>query len=116
MPPVKSLATVMKNKGVKTPPRPERPLWQGPSDDGPMGGITQGLLSRFICCRERFRLKVVEGLEPVSKFDHKSGYGNLWHVCEEVFAVAGDWQAALKKYAQSLGAKYRSPDDQASIT
>jgi hypothetical protein len=30
------------------------PLWSGPCDSGPQGGITFSLLSRFSSCRERF--------------------------------------------------------------
>jgi len=57
-------------------------VWRGPEKDG----VTYSLLSRFLCCRERFRLLVVEGLRPVETFNHRIEYGQMWHVCEEVFA------------------------------
>lgn len=62
------------------------PLWQGPCGAGPLGGITQSMLGRFFSCRERFRLKYILGLEPYDKWNHRLGYGNMWHVCEEVLA------------------------------
>lgn len=62
------------------------PLWQGPCAEGPLGGITQSMLVRFLSCRERFRLKYVLGLEPPDRWNHRLGYGNMWHVCEEAAA------------------------------
>lgn len=59
--------------------RESLPLWKGPDRDG----ITFSLLSRFLCCRERFRLLVVEGLKPVPTFNHRIEYGTMWHLCEE---------------------------------
>lgn len=70
-------------------PRPHdnaNPLWRGPCGTGPLGGITQSMLVRFMSCRERFRLKYVCGLEPHDKWNHRLGYGNMWHVCEEALA------------------------------
>jgi len=63
------------------------PLWQGPCAEGPLGGITQSMLVRFLSCRERFRLKYICGLEPHDKWNHRLGYGNMWHVCEEAHAA-----------------------------
>ncbi len=85
-------------------------VWKGPEEDG----ITQSLLSRFLCCRERFRLLVVEGLQPADAFNHLLEYGNMWHMCEETLAaqhspVVTDgtgWQSGLKKYCQKLCEKY----------
>ncbi len=64
----------------------DNPLWAGPCADGPLGGITQTMLVRFLSCRERFRLKYILGLEPHDKWNHRIGYGNMWHVCEEALA------------------------------
>jgi hypothetical protein len=61
------------------------PLWRGPQEDG----ITFSLLSRFLVDRERFRIYVVEGLRPVPSWDHRTGFGNMWHVCEEALAGRG---------------------------
>ena len=101
---------------IATAPRPhgdDNPLWQGPCADGPLGGITQSMLVRFLSCRERFRLKYVCGLEPHDKWNKTFGYGNMWHACEE--ALAGrhpdepglPWENALLRHAQEQVAKYR---------
>lgn len=82
------------------------PLWQGPCADGPLGGVTQTMLGRFFSCRERFRLKYILGLEPHDKWNHRLGYGNLWHTCEEAFAARRDWVGELQKYTQSEMNKY----------
>lgn len=71
------------------PTRRTEPLWTGPCGDGPNGGITQSMLKRFLSCRERFRIKYVLGLEPHEKWEKTSGYGNMWHVCEETLAGVG---------------------------
>lgn len=92
----------------------DNPLWRGPCGEGPLGGITQSMLVRFLSCRERFRLKYVLGLEPHDKWNHRLGYGNMWHVCEESLAggsalqVGGEdhWQYALHKHAAEQVEKY----------
>lgn len=90
-------------------------LWKGPEVDG----VTFTLLSRFLTCRERFRLLVVEGLRPEEGFNHRIEYGNFWHLCEEVLAKGNDptrgnkadratplWEPTLKQYAQDLCRRY----------
>jgi hypothetical protein len=62
------------------------PVWTGPNGEGPKGGITYSALSRFLNCRERFRLHMVEGLRPEPHFDHKISFGDMWHLCEEELA------------------------------
>lgn len=84
------------------------PVWGGPEKDG----ITQSLLSRFLCCRERFRLLVVVGLRPRDGFNHRLEYGQCWHLCEEHFAQGHDWQAPLRVYAQGLCRKYPLQQEQ----
>ena len=94
--------------------RQSKPLWTGPSGEGPNGGVTQGLLGRFLGCRERFRLHAVEGIRPRDKFSPYLEFGNLWHVCEEHLASlnkAGGaaWlnePTALANYCKDLSAKY----------
>lgn len=44
------------------------------------------MLVRFLSCRERFRLRYVLGLVPPDRWDHKRGYGDMWHTCEEALA------------------------------
>lgn len=77
-------------------------LWKGPEVDG----VTYSLLSRFLCCRERFRIMVVEGLKPADKFYAPVVYGNLWHACEEALAAGTPWQDALGKQKERLYQAY----------
>ncbi len=74
------------------------PLWQGPCGEGPLGGVTQSMLVRFLSCRERFRLKYVCGLEAHPKWQPSFGYGNMWHICEEAHAKNGVWAPAAITY------------------
>ncbi len=81
----------------------EDPLWAGPSGGGELGGITQSMINKFLSCRERFRLKYILGLELPDRWNHKIGYGNMWHVCEESHAaeqVGGP--ARIKTWAEAL--------------
>lgn len=81
-------------------------VWGGPTDPGPRGGITQSLLSRWLCCRERARLLLVEGLSPEDQFSQRLEYGNMWHVCEEALAKGVDYKKPLIAYAESLANRY----------
>jgi len=88
-----------------TEPKPKKPLWKGPSVDG----ITQSLLSRFLVCRERFRLLVVEGLTEADAFNHRIEYGNMWHLCKE---HPIEWKDRLVQYTKSLCERYRTQQEQ----
>jgi hypothetical protein len=95
-------------KGVAAS-EPTKPVWDGPEEKGPNGGITFSLLCRFLCCRERFRLRAVEGVKPKDVFSHRIEYGNMWHVCEEALARSNSWPSAQKEllyYTQELIKKY----------
>ncbi len=81
-------------------PDPTKPLWDGPTATGPSGGITQSMLQRFLSCRERFRLRYIEGLAPTEQWRSTFGYGNMWHVCEEALAANKDWMPALAVYGR----------------
>lgn len=99
MPSIPSLA--QKLSTVKLPKifSNHSPLWQGPSIDDPNGGVTQSALAKFIICRERFRIHYVLGLQPHgSGWNHKSGYGDMWHICEEALASNQDWMAPLEAF------------------
>lgn len=88
-------------KKLKSDPLPKRssePLWAGPQDQGPKGGVTQSMLQRFLCCRERFRIKYIEGLEPTQGWSKPMGFGNMWHVCEEAAAANKDHKEPLITY------------------
>lgn len=104
------------------PPKKREPLWRGPEDDGPLGGITQSMLNNFCSCRHRFFVKYVEGMQVVQGFSRVMEYGNMWHVCEEMFAMCPDHGATLldgffeplTKYCQSLCQKYSLAQDEIS--
>ena len=91
---------------------PTEPLWKGPESDSAQGGVTQSLLQKFLVCRERFRLQVVEGWKPVDTFNHRIEYGNMWHECEEALGLGAHWTAALLCYTKKLCKKYRTQQEQ----
>lgn len=102
-----SVNAKIKQAGVKTKPKRDGPLWSGPSGEGPQGGITFSLLSRFLVCRERFRVHVIEGLRPNDKFNDKLEFGSMWHVCEEAHAANLPIEGYLVEYAEQLRRKYQ---------
>lgn len=93
---------------VSMPKKPTEPLWKGPIVDG----ISQSLISRYLCCPERFRVRVIEGLSPPERFDKKIEFGNMWHVCEETLASGSkdqhidSWQETLKLYCLNICRKF----------
>lgn len=81
------------------------PLWTGPCGEGLNGGVTQGMIAQFLGCRERFRVRYIEGLRPTERWNHRTGYGDMWHVCEE--ALARGWKDGanlqiLTEYAKDM--------------
>ena len=99
-----TLADKLKGKDLnRVSKKPTEPLWKGPHVDG----ITQSMLSRFLVCRERFRIRYIEGLEQADTFQVGLEYGNMWHECEEAHAANEDWGDKLLTYAKILLAKYR---------
>lgn len=102
MPLLDKLRTTSVNQAATD--RSHGPVWKGPQVDG----ITQSLLSRFLVCRERFRLLAVEGLRPTEGFNHRLEYGQMWHTCEEALAKdsAIGWADSLKRYCQTLCKQY----------
>lgn len=96
--------------GIKNPHETRKePLWKGPEEDG----ITFSLLSRFLVCRERFRLLVVEGLSTQDQFNKSIEFGQMWHTCEEALAANYPWEKALLVYCQNLCHRY--PTDQEQV-
>lgn len=72
-------------------------------------------MSRWLVCRERFRLRVVEGLKPVDSFNHRIEFGSCWHILEENFARTGQTEKAfsdLHTYVASLCKKYPLQQEQ----
>lgn len=78
------------------------PLWHGPYKDG----ITFSLLCKFIVCRHRFWIKVIEGLGEPDILNEAMEYGNFWHEAEEKFSRKDDWTKAIAKYRDRLVARY----------
>jgi hypothetical protein len=108
-----TLAKKIRKSGVSIRKFKLEPMWAGPCDPGDRGGVTQGMLSRFIVCRERFRLMVVEGLRPADTFNHRMEYGQMWHVCEEAHAKKLDtWSFPLDQYCRSLCKRYVTQQEQ----
>lgn len=89
-------------------PKQEEPLWKGPEEDG----ITQSMLSQFLVCRERFRVRYVLGLQPVDDFNHRIEYGSMWHAAEEGLAGDGDWETKLRGYVLGLCHRYPMRQEQ----
>jgi hypothetical protein len=115
----KSLTDTLKKSGAQSPTmaKAKTPIWRGPEIEG----ITFSLLSRFLVCRERFRILVCEGLTSADGFNHRIHYGSLWHVAEEAYAAckppaSKKWKetvdVALRQYAQSLCQQYRMQQEQ----
>jgi hypothetical protein len=94
----------------KPAPKTHKSFWKGPLEDG----ITFSLLNRFLECRERFRLRVVEGLVDDDGFQKAMEYGSMWHESEAALATkGGSWLKAAQSYRDKLISKY--PDSQADI-
>jgi hypothetical protein len=97
-------------KAPKVRPRPvphrstkqRSPLWKGPQEDG----ITFSLLSKFLECRERFRLRVVEGVVEDEGYNHALEFGSMWHECEEAHSAGKPWLPKLNEYVRKLGHRY----------
>lgn len=107
-----SIAKVQLGKSLsrREATRRKEPLWAGPESNADNGGVTQSLLGRFLVCRERFRLLVVEGLKESDGYNHRIEYGNMWHVCEEAIADRNrmDWDKELLEYCQQLAKHYKN--------
>lgn len=108
-----SLAEEMKSAGIKVPNRKRSsPLWEGPCGEGPQGGVTFSLLSKWLVCRERARLTLVEGYKPVRVFNHKTSYGDMWHTCEEAHAAGADFHTYLTPFCRDLCKQYQQSQQQ----
>jgi len=94
---------------VATKPVKKPALWRGPLVDG----VTQSLLGKYLVCKERFRLLVVEGLKTTDGFSNSLEYGNLWHAAEEGLAAGEDWNIKLLQCARGMAKRY--PMDGAAV-
>lgn len=100
--------------------RPSKePVWGGPEGEG----VSQSMLSRYLCCGERFRIYTIDGLMPVRDFDVSIEFGNMWHECEEAFSAeeytgtinttnSAPWIKKLQNYTRGLVGKYRNQQDE----
>lgn len=95
-------------KDVPMPKPSAEPVWKGPEEDG----VTQSMLARYLSCKERFRVMVIEGLKPTPKFHAPIDFGNMWHVCEEALAGKEDWTQNLKVLCSLLCNKFRFQQEQ----
>lgn len=96
---VKKRSDMARKTGIKGKINPKiDPLWKGPYKDG----LTQSLISRFLVCRERFRVHAIEGYRPIQTFSKASGFGTMWHLCEEVYEKGGDVREELRNHCKGL--------------
>ncbi len=89
----------------------ERPIpWTGPCGEGLNGGVTQSMIGRYLCCKERFRILVIEGLKPHPRFNAPMDFGSMWHSCEEGLASgpwdSHQWEAKLEECVNRMMAQY----------
>lgn len=73
-----------------------------------MGGVTFSILSRWLSCRDRAKVKLIHGLGPRPRFSKHMEYGNMFHLCEESLLAGRDWRQQLISYTHKLLAKYSS--------
>lgn len=90
-----------------------KPIWDGPESSSRNGGVTQSLLGKHIACPARFKALVIDNLRPRWGFSHRIEYGNMFHLCDELFQSGGDWKTALSQYVGQLTIHY--PFDQGDI-
>lgn len=103
--PKSKLSKMIDDRGIKIPKTNAsqgKTLWKGPEEDG----VTQSLLGAFECCRERFRLKTVEGFASDEGFSVPIEYGNFWCVCKEFCNTAEGYEKKLREYATKLARQY----------
>lgn len=70
------------------------------------------MLNRYLNCGERYRIYYVEGWQPVSVFNNRIEFGNMWHEAEEALSATGEWQHAIKAYASKLCDRFPLQQDE----
>ena len=101
-----TIADRLKSRGIENHFPLNDVLWQGPCNPGPLGGISQSMLSSFLECRERFRQRYLEGWYPIDKFNHTIEFGQMFHIAEEMNGNGQPWQEPVHAYAANLCQKY----------
>lgn len=89
---------------------PTEPLWQGPE----VSGITFSLLSRFLVCRHRFWIQVIQGLREDEGFNIALEFGSLFHAALEAHEGKQPWEPSIQKYYRYLLQEYSGSE--ATIT
>lgn len=89
-------------------PHPDDFLWKGPTEDG----ITFSMLSKFLVCKERFRLKYICGITEPLDFDYAIFYGSMWHEAEEAYYGGKSWKTAIIKYSHKLLGEFPTSDEE----
>lgn len=97
-------------KPIQRKTRP--PLWLGPILDG----ITFSLLSKFLVCRHRFWLKVIEGLKEDEGFNHALEFGSMWHEGEEAHAAGKDWKKPMARFRDQLRREHLNAETEITKT
>lgn len=67
------------------------PHWKGPYREG----VSQSMLCKYLCCKERFRIWTIDGLGAKETYRVPIEYGNYWHLCEEKHAEGLDIDEVL---------------------
>lgn len=98
----------------KTQDLSKKPIWTGPDGSGPQGGISQSLIGRFLACRARFKVHMIDGYQGPDNFKPAMAYGNMWHLCEEAVLEGRNWRDDLKAHIVELATKY--PNDREKIS
>lgn len=80
--------------------------WAGPCGEGLQGGVTQSMIGRYLCCKERFRILAIEGLKPYPRFSAPMDFGTMWHACEEQHAQGCAWEGSLETCVNNMMAQY----------
>jgi hypothetical protein len=106
----KQLPPKPKTKSALTPRQIEArtSLWKGPDVDG----ITSSLIGKFLECKERFRLKVCEGLREARDFDALTEFGSIWHAAEENYVGNKPWLEGMDKYVKQLKEDYCTAEEE----
>lgn len=64
------------------------------------------MIGRYLCCKERFRILVIEGLKPHPRFSAPMDFGTLWHACEEALASGESHLQKLEDCVNGMMAQY----------
>lgn len=68
-------------------------------------GLSQSLINKFVVCRERFRLRVVEGLVPKDSTKEAMEFGTIFHKALELNAQGKTTSQIFKHFHTQVKAK-----------